>query len=152
MSFATVENVKAYFRNFATTTQAAVTDAKIQTWLDSAHLMVMGKLHTLYSPINQTDHPSSCLIIVDMEAMKVAGIVDDILNSYSEASLKPRWDLKAEKLLNEYVPPKDSKTGKQNEPDIKLPDAVYVGTNEQTTKPRISTTGTAIFIKGQDNW
>ena len=54
-------------------------------------------------------------------------------------------------MLEELVPRKDAK-GNQPEPTTKLPDAVYIGTNEQTGNLRLSSTATPTFVKGRDNW
>ena len=92
-SFATPADVKACFRNFSITTEAAVDDTKIQSFLDSAHAFVMGKIYTLYQKeITSVDNPESAKMLAQIEAFKVAGIVDDILNSYAEADKKPMWE------------------------------------------------------------
>jgi hypothetical protein len=154
MSYATVDDVKGCFRNFASNSEAAVTDAKIEAWLESAHAMINGRIGTLYSmPITEDDYPESFKILAQIEAFKVAGIVDDILNSYSEADKKPTWEKRAMDMLLELVPKKD-KDGKQPEPTTKLPDAIYIGTRQQTARPKFSSgnTDAPTFVKGGDNW
>lgn len=153
MSYATPADVKACFRNFATGSEAAVTDAKIQSWLDAKFAMINGKINTLYSPIVVADSPESVKILKEIEAFLVAGIVDDVLNTYAEADKKPQWEKRGMMMLNELVPGKD-KDGKQPEPTTKLPDAVYIGTRAQTAQPKISSGNSngPTFIKGGDNW
>lgn len=154
-SFATPADVTACFRNLdITSSNAAVTSVQIQKWLDSAHNFVIGAIGTLYAlPITKDSNPLSAAIIAEIEAFKVAGIVDDVLNTYAEADKKPQWEKRAMMTLKQYVPDKDPKTGYQPVPSVKLPDAQYVGTGEQ--KGRVSvqnTTSGPIFKKGQDNW
>lgn len=152
MSFATTQDVKDLFRHFADNTEAAVTDAKIQKWLDSEHEFVLGKVGTLYQlPLTAEANPLTAKILADIEAMLVASKVDDILNSYSEADKKPQWYRNAMMRLKEYVPEKDNK-GKQAEPTVKLPDSVYIGTGVQKGQFKVSSTSTPIFSKGGDNW
>ncbi len=152
MSFATPQDVKDFFRHFADNSEAAVTDAKIQKWLDSEHEFVLGKVGTLYQlPITAEANPKSALILADIEAMLVAAKVDDILNNYSEADKKPQWFRNAMLKLKEYVPDKD-KEGKQPEPTVKLPDVTYNGTRAQKGQLKVSSTSAPIFSKGGDNW
>ena len=152
MSYATPADVKACFRNFASSTEAAVTDIKIQAWLDATSAMIDGRIGTLYAlPINETDSPLSFEILKQIESFKVAGIVDDVLNTYSEADKKPLWEKRAMDMLKELVPPKDSK-GNQPSPTTKLPDATYIGTQTQKSTIRASSTNAPIFTKGGDNW
>ena len=154
MSFATPQDVKDLFRVFANDPDAAVTDAKIQKWLDNAESEVLGKIGTLYKlPLNTTDNPLSVGIIAQIEAMKVAAIVDDILNNYTEADKKPNWDKRAWTLLSQYIPERDPKTNKYPDPTIKLPDAEFIGIVASTYAPVVIAPGNPwIFNKGQDNW
>lgn len=149
MSFASVADVKAYFRDFAESTEAAVTDEKIQAWLDTASISVLARFHTLYETIT-TENEASAKIIAEIEAMKVADIVDNILNSYSEGDKKPQWGKMAMATLKEYCP--DKVDGIQPEPDVKLPDAQYVGTRTQKARMSVSATSGSIFKKGVDAW
>lgn len=153
MSFATPTDVKDLFRELDTTvSDGAVTDAKIQKWLDSETEFVLGKIGTLYElPITAGANPKTALILADIEAMLVAAKVDDILKSYSEGDKKPQWEKRALMKLAQYVPEKD-KDGKQPEPTVKLPDATYVGTRSQKGQLKVSSTSSPIFTKGGDNW
>jgi hypothetical protein len=152
MSFATPQDVKDLFRHFADSSEAAVTDAKLQKWLDSEHEFILGKVGTLYQlPITAASNPKTAAILADIEAMLVASKVDDILNSYSEADKKPQWYRNAIMRLKEYVPDKD-KEGKQGEPTVRLPDATYNGTRSQKGQLKVSSTNTPTFTKGGDNW
>lgn len=153
MSFATPENVAGFFRNFDPSAgNSAVTSVEIQEWLDTEHSFVLGKIYTMYkAPITVADNPLSANIIKDIEAMLVAGRVDDILNTYTEAQKKPMWEKRAMYRLEEYVPKKD-KDGKQPTPTILLPDAEFLGSTSQQGQLKLSSTSTPIFTKGQDNW
>jgi hypothetical protein len=152
-TFATPTDVTDLFRNIdIESSESAITESKIQKWLDAAHSFVMGKVYTLYQKeITEENAPLSFAIIAQIEAMKVAAIVDDILNNYSEAMKKPQWEKRACAMLEEYVPDRDSK-GNQPEPTVKLPDAIYIGTNIQQSSIRVSATTGATFVKGRDNW
>lgn len=150
VTFATPEQVKDYFRDFADNSEAAITSEKIQAWLDSAHISVMGRFSQLYETITQENNPESAVIIAEITAMKVVAIVDDILNSYSEGSKKPQWERRANEKLKEYCP--DKIDGKQPEPVVKLPDALYTGTRTQKGRISVSATSGAVFKKGVDAW
>lgn len=151
MSFATPAQVKSFFRDFAISTESAVTDAKIQAWLDSEYEYIKGKIGILYSmPITTDANPLSVKILAEIEAMKVAGIVDDVLNNYSEANKKPQWEKRAMMKLKEIIP--DLEDGKQPEPVFRLPDLQYIGTRTQKGTIRVSATTGAVFSKGGDNW
>lgn len=153
MSYATPDNVKSLFRNFAPNSQAAVTDIEIQEFLDDAHEVINAKLGTLYElPITELSNPQSFKILRRLETYKVACIVDDILNNYSEADKKPGWCKKAHMLMDELVPPFDPKTCKQCDPTMKLPDAKFIGNITQRGKIKISATKGAVFEKGGNNW
>lgn len=153
MSYATVDNVKSLFRDFADNSDPAVTDTEIQEFLDSAFSIINAKIGTLYSlPISNVGNPDSFEILKRLETFKVACIVDDILNNYSEADKKPSWCKKAKALMYELVPPMDPKTCKQCEPTMRLPDATYLGTSTQKNRISIGPTTGTIFKKGQDNW
>lgn len=154
MSYATPQDVADLFRSLdLEDSTAAVTKSKIQKWLDSASLKIDAKIGTLYQlPINNSTAPKSVKILAEIEAMKVAAIVDDILNTYKEADKKPNWEKRACMMLEELVPDRDTKTGKQVEPTMKLPDAVYTGTNEQKSSISVSATTGRIFEKGRDTW
>lgn len=152
MSYSTPEDVKACFRNFAVTTEAAVTDEKIQLWLDNAFAYINSRIGLLYSmPIDETNSPESYKILAQIEAFKVAGIVDDVLNTYSEADKKPMWERRAKLMLDELAPLADSK-GNQPAPTAKLPDATYLGTPTQISRPRLQPNTTPIFTKNGNNW
>lgn len=152
MSYATPDDVKGLFRNFPSNTDAAVDDDKIQKWLDSANAKVVGKIGTLYQmPITVELHPLACLMLAEIETFFVASIIDDVLNTYSEADKKPGWEKRAQMALRDLIPEKTS-DGKQPEPTTKLPDAVYLGTKLQTSGIKVSSTNESIFKKGVDSW
>lgn len=152
MSYATIDNVKSLFRDFADNPDAAVTDDELQEFLDDANAIVNAKIGTLYAmPITEIDNPESFKILRRLETFKVACVVDDILNSYGEADKKPMWCKKATELMNELVPPKKANC-KQCEPTMKLPDALYLGTSTQRGKIKISATEGTVFRKNENNW
>lgn len=153
MSFATPTDVKDLFRHIDTTvTDGAVTDAKIQKWLDSKSIFVLGKVGTIYElPITAGANPLTAKVLAEIEAMLVAATVDDVLNTYAQADKKPQWEKRGLALLAQYVPEKD-KDGKQAEPTVKFPDATYIGTISQKGQLKLSSTATPIFTKGGNNW
>lgn len=152
MSYATVNDVKSLFRNLAGATDPAVTDAYIQVYLDNAAAFINSRLSGLYLlPITSGANPISAKILSQIEAFKVAAIVDNILNSYSDGDKKPQWEKMANDMLDEVAPKKDSK-GFQPEPNAKLYDATYLGTNIQQGTLKLSSTDSRIFVKGSDTW
>tara|TARA_R110001599_G_scaffold203550_1_gene400695 strand:+ start:856 stop:1317 length:462 start_codon:yes stop_codon:yes gene_type:complete len=153
MSYATIDEVKTMFRDFADNSEAAVTDVEITLFLDNSTSIIDAKVGTLYVlPLTEGTNPESFKILKQLQMFKVACIIDDILNDYSEADKKPMWCKKAEALLNALVPPIDPKTCRQCPPTMKLPDAPYLGVPEQRGKMTISNTTGTIFKKGGDNW
>ena len=153
MSYAAIQNVKSLFRHFADNSEAAVTDTEIQEFLDDAFSIINAKIGTLYTlPITLYNNPESYNILKRIEAFKVAGIVDEILNSYSEGDKKPGWEKKSEELLNSLIPQINKKTGIQDPPVMKLPDATYLGTPTQQGRAKFSATSGTIFQKGVDTW
>lgn len=153
MSYATVDDVKRLFRDFTDSPNAAVDDTDITLFLANTTAVIDGKLSQLYVlPLNETDNPQSFAILKQVQMLKVAGIVDDILNNYSEADKKPMWDMKAYKLMKQICPEVDPKTGFQPEPTMRLPDAQYLGTATTGNRIRVGPTTGAIFKKGEDNW
>ena len=152
MSYATVDEVKSMFRNFTSTSNPAVTDAEITAFLDNTTAMIDAKIGTLYQmPITVGVNPESFKILKQIQMFKVACIIDDILNSYSEADKKPMWCKKAEALMKALVPPRENGC-RQCEPTMKLPDAVYEGTDTQRNRISIGATTGTVFKKGADNW
>lgn len=153
MSYATTDEIKTMFRDFADNSEAAVDDAELTLFLENTKSIIDAKIGTLYQlPINSTDNPESFKILKQLQMYKVACIVDDILNDYSEADKKPMWCKKAHMLLEALVPSKNEKTCKQCEPTMKLPDAPYLGTATQRGRIKVSATEGRIFKKGADNW
>jgi hypothetical protein len=152
MSYAAKEDVKALFRHFADNTEAAVTDTAIEDFLSSSTAYIDARLNGLYLlPITSGSAPESFKILKQINAFYVAAIVDDILNNYSQADKKPIWHKKAEEMLTNIAPEKD-KSGKQNEPNNKLIDATYLGTNIQKGKFKANSTDSTTFKKGTDTW
>lgn len=154
MSYATPSNVKSYFRDWAEPSDGpAITDDELQEWLDSTFAKINAKLGTMYTlPITLGANPLSYPIVKDIEAMWVAGIADDVLNSYGEADKKPSWKSDSKTMLKELVPQYDKKTCKQCPPTSVLPDVTFLGTKKQRAQITISKTSGAIFRKGQDDW
>jgi hypothetical protein len=149
MSYATIAQVKSLFRDFADNADAAVTDAEITEFLDSTEAAINAKLSTLYTlPLTDAD---SLLIVGKVEKYLVAGIVDDILNNYSEADKKPDWHKRGKELLTELVPKRNAK-GVQPEPTMKLPGESFLGTSRQRSRIKVSNSSGTIFQKGEDNW
>ena len=151
MSYATKEEIKSMFRDFADNSEAAVTDTELDLFLNNTASIIDAKIGTLYSmPILEVDSPESFKILKQVQMFKVACIVDDILNSYGEADKKPMWCKKAAALMESLVP--DKKGCKQCVPTMKLPDATYTGTSQQRGRMTVSNTAGTIFQKGENNW
>ncbi len=152
MSYATPADVAGLFRNLdLTKTDTAVTSAQIQGWLDSTFATINSRIGLLYTlPLNGTDNPLSMSILKMIEMFYVAGIVDDILNSYSDGDKKPYWEKRAAALLDQYAPA-DCK--KDCSPTSRLPDAIYLETPVLRGAFRASNTTTdPVFVKGANNW
>lgn len=153
MSYATPGQVKSLFRDFADNDDAAVNDGELQEFLDDAEAIINAKLATIYTlPVTEVLYPEAFTILKRLSTFKVACIVDDILNNYSEADKKPMWCKKAEELMNAIVPPLDPKTCKQCPPSLLLPGVPYTGVNTQRGRIKISATTGTVFKKNQDNW
>jgi hypothetical protein len=152
MSYATKDDVKALFRHFADNADAAVTDTEIDNFLAADASYIDSRLYGLYAlPITSGANPESFKILSQIDAFKVAAIVDDILNNYSNDQKKPNWDKRAEEMLENIAPKKD-KSGKQVDPNAKLIDATYLGTNVQKGKFKANSTDSTQFKKGTDTW
>ena len=152
MAYATKHNVKMLFRDFPADADAAIPDTHLDTFLDQTSAVIDARLSGLYSlPITELGNPASFVMLAHIQSMYVASMVDDILNNYTEADKKPNWYKRAMEQLNMIAPLKNSK-GEQPEPSSFLPDADYLGTNIQKGKFKLSSTDTAIFKKGVDNW
>lgn len=153
MSYATRDEVKSMFRDFADNSEAAITDVELDLFLDNTTSIIDAKIGTLYQmPITIGANPESFKILKQLQMFKVACIVDDILNDYSEAEKKPMWCKKAEGMMKALVPEMDKKTCRQCEPTMKLPDATYIGTSTQRGQIKVNKTSGTIFKKGADNW
>jgi len=152
MSYATKEEVKSMFRDFADNDEAAVSDDELDLFLLNAHSIINAKISALYTlPITEADSPNSFNILKQIEMYKVACIVDDILNNYSEADKKPSWCKQANMLLESIAPSIDKK-GKQPTPSLILPDSDYNGTATQKNQISILSTSESVFKKNADNW
>lgn len=153
MAYATKDEIKAMFRDFADNDEAAVNDADLDLFIDNSTSIINAKIGTLYTlPITEANNPESFKILKQLQMFKVACTVDDILNDYSEADKKPMWCKKAHMLMEALVPPYDKKNCKQCEPTMILPDAPYLGTAKNRNKITVSATQGRTFVKGQDNW
>jgi len=153
MAYATKDEIKSLFRDFADNSEAAVDDTDLDLWIENSTSIIDSKIGTLYAtPITEVDNPESFKILKQLQMFKVACIVDDVLNDYSEADKKPMWCKKASSLMNALVPEINPKTCKQCPPTMKLPDASYLGTSEQKSQIKVSATSGRIFVKGADNW
>jgi hypothetical protein len=139
------------FRDFADNSQAAVDDTEIQLFLDNTTAIIDSNIGTLYlMPVTEVDNPESFKVLKQLQMFKVACIIDDILNDYSEADKKPGWCKKAEMLLNALVPPK--KNCKQCKPTMILPDTPFLGTDTQRARIKISATSGTVIRKNENNW
>jgi len=151
MAFTTVEKVKSMFRNLTLDGSAsALTTAEVQLFIDEASAVVSSCLKEFYDMDNVGTN--SALILSRIETFKVADIVDDILNNYSEASQKPFYGKKAEKLLEKYIPRFNEKSCEWCDPMAKLPDTPYKGLPSTTTQVTIKNTAGPTFKKGVDSW
>lgn len=154
MSYATPANVKSMFRVWTSGSKPAITDTELQEFLDDAYTIINAKVGTLYSDLPATvgANPEAYAILKRIEILKVADIVDGILNDYSEADKKPMWGEKAEALLKEIIPPINPRTCEQCVPTLILPDLTYTGTQKQKNSIHVSATSGRIFEKGGNNW
>ena len=85
MSYATVEEIRSMFRDLDDTSEAAITTAEIQLFLDNNTAIIDAKIGTLYTlPITLIDNPLSFPILKQIQMFLVASVVDEILNSHSD--------------------------------------------------------------------
>ena len=153
MAYATKDEIKSLFRDFADNAEAAVNDDEIDVFIENTDSIIDAKIGTVYAlPITELLYPESFKILKQIQMFKVACIIDDILNDYSEADKKPMWCKKAHSLLEALVPSFDPKTCKQCPPSMILPDAPYQGTSSQKNKITVSATSGRQFEKGVDTW
>lgn len=151
MSYATKDEIKSMFRDFADDADAAVSPTDLDLFLENSKEIIDSRISTLYKlPITLVDNPKSFKILKQVQMYKVACMVDDILNNYGEADKKPSWCKMSEMMMKELVPSK--KDGKQVEPVMKLPDAEYLGTTRQSSRIKIAATSGRQIIKGGNNW
>lgn len=150
MSYATPTQVKSLFRDFPDNSEAAVTDAELQDFLDDAQATIDARISEFYSlPITNAD---ALKILKRLSTYKVACMVDSILNSYSKDEERPMWCKMAKDLMNAIAPEKDPRSCRQCEPTMKLPGENYIGTKTQRNTIKISSTAEPTFRKGEDNW
>lgn len=152
MSYATSGEVESMFRDITIDADSAVSTADMTLFLENTTEIIEAKLSTLYVvPILVGTSPKSFKIVKQIQMNMVAGMIDDILNSYSEADKKPMWAAKAEMMLKSLVPEKDKK-GYQPPPSMILPDATYLGTTQQKSGIKLKADSGRIFEKGKVNW
>jgi len=153
MSYASVDNVKSMFRCLDdSVTDPALTNAEIQEFIDEACATIDGCIGEIYQlPITEIDNPKSFLILKKLTRMKVASVVDDILNDYAEADKKPMWGKQAKMLLEKICPPKKGNC-QRCEPSMKLPDAEFIGVNIPGDTIKVKATTGVNFRKNRDDW
>lgn len=151
MAFSTVTKVQAMFRNLKLdAANSALTTAEIQVWLDEAYEEILSCLEQFYTM--SSAGPRSLTILSKIETLKVAALVDDVLNNYSDAKLKPQYDKKADAILEKYIPRFNNSKCEWCDPEAKLPDTPYLGLPSSTTEMTVQSQGPATFKKGVDSW
>ncbi len=152
MSYCNIADVKSLFRHFSDNTDAAVSDSDISSYIENYNAYINSRLYGLYLlPITESSNPESFKILSQINSFYVASVIDDILNNYSQADKKPSWEKRAAQMLESVAPQKDS-SGKQPEPNSKLIDATYLGTNVQKGKFKANSIDSTTFKKGSDTW
>lgn len=152
MSYATSGEVLSLFRDVSVDADSAISTTDMALYLENTTEEIDSKIGTLYSlPITSGDNPKSFKVLRMLQMYMVAGIIDDILNNYSEADKKPMWTQMAQKMLKQIVPDTDKK-GYQPVPTLKLTDADYLGTSQQSNQIIVRAKTGKIFEKGKDNW
>lgn len=151
MGYSTVSKVQSMFRNLKLdANNSALTTAEIQVWLDEAHEEIYSCLEQFYKL--ESAGARSLLILSKIETLKVAALVDDVLNNYSEAKMKPQYDKKAMDLLAKYIPQFNKTKCEWCDPIALFPDTPYNGLPSSTTAISVQSQGTATFKKGVDAW
>jgi len=155
MAYTTVEKIKTMFRAFtSSTTNAAVTDASITEFIAEIDAIIDSRLSSFYELPIDAGNTAALAILGRVSRLFVAAILDDILNTYSEADKKPTYKKDAETLLNSLVPQVD-KSGKWFAPLSPLPNVLQLGIpgnpNTQATI-KVSSNEDPTFKKGVDAW
>jgi len=151
MAYTTVTKVQSMFRNLKLdAANSALTTAEIQLWIDEVSAAVSSCLVEFYDMTSVG--PNSELILSRIETFKVAALVDDVLNNYSDAKAKPQYDTKGDKLLEKYIPRYNTKSCEWCDPAAKLPDTPFKGIPSSTTEISVQSQGPATFKKGVDAW
>ena len=150
MSYSTTAQIKAMFRNFGAPTAPAVTDPSVVEFIAEADQEIDAALTGVYTlPIAG---PLSLLLLRKISRLLAAAVVDDILNTYSEADKKPGYRRDALKMLEDISGKLDPKTGKKTLPISLLPDAEYIGASVSKNTPAINPQDGRQFQKGVDAW
>lgn len=151
MSYSTVTKVTSMFRNLKIDQpNSALTTAEIQEFLDETQVEINSCLSRFYDIPNIGSDTQ--IVLGKVEYLIVAGIVDDILNNYAEAKLKPQYDKKGRELLAKYMPTLDKKSCEWCDPMALLPDTTYKGLPSTTSSISVSQQNTRQFKKGIDTW
>ena len=75
MSYATREDVKSMFRDFADNSEAAVSDLELDLFLDNSTAMIDAKIGTLYAlPITELANPQSFKILNQLQMFPKNGV------------------------------------------------------------------------------
>ncbi len=152
MGYASKDEIKAMFRDFASNTEAAVDDTDLDLFIENSTAQIDAEIGALYAlPITLIGNPLSFAILKQLQMYEVACIVDDIINSYSESDKKPMWCKKYTDLMTKLIP-KVGSGCKRCIPQFKLPDAIYLGTETQKSRITLSSTSGTQFQKGVDAW
>ena len=150
MSYSTKDQCKAMFRNFDNPTTPAIADATIDEFIEEADQEIDAALTGVYTlPIVG---PDSLLILRKISRLLTAAVMDDILNTYSEADKKPSYKKDAMKMLQDISGVLDPELGRKLRPISLLPDAEYIGETKKENTIAVSATDGRQFIKGEDSW
>lgn len=152
MAYATKDQIKSLFRDFADNTEAAVNDDDLDLFIDNSTELIDSRVGEYYTlPITEVDSPKAFKMLRQVQMYQVACIVDDILNSYEGAEIKPGWCKKANMLLSAIAPENEAGC-KKCEPTTKLGDASYIGSPSERNTIKVSNIAGPTFVKGVDKW
>lgn len=150
MGYCTSADVVGEFRKLDTTSTGVVMNAtKIEEFISQSSAYIDSKLRGFYTvPVTG---PSSLSILKMICILFVTHRVKSILVDHQsdEATNVERTDVKAEKMLDQYIP----KAG-ELVPEIQLPDAPTTARSPETGGVMAcgSTTSQRVFTKTGDDW
>ena len=162
MAYTTVAKVKTMFRGIAfdpdtgiPENNSAITEETVTEWIDEVDAEINGFLSDYYAvPIVG---PEALKIIGRISKYKVAHIAKTVLESLTESSdknqvVQTNLEKKANDMLDQIIPHWDEKCCEWIDPRIQLVDAGRTEIGPKSGSVFNSNRGTAVIVKGGNNW